>query len=108
VDRRNFLLGALTATASGLLVKADTPGVEAFAPVPGEPVTIMRPYEFDPELGRYVYDQHGQRLGIIADVHHEFNELDMTHHISSEEHYTLGSRYRTTLRVVVLPKGFSA
>ena len=79
VNRRNFLTGALTTTAAGLLVKATTPGIEAFAPQPDEAVTLIRPNS--PSVlysGVMVFDGYGHPLGFITKVDHEYDQMDVS------------------------------
>lgn len=82
MDRRNFLRGLLTTTAGGLLVAADTPGVEAFAPkAGGEDIVLSRVVAEGPgevDLGLLVFDWQGRPIGVIESMEFSSPRIDMT------------------------------
>jgi hypothetical protein len=80
MNRRNFLTGAITTTAAGLLIRADEPLVQAFAPVLDEPAMLTRmPPPVNPNFfiyGMEVYSKEGHFLGHVRDVsiHREMHD----------------------------------
>lgn len=108
MNRRNFLLGSVAATAGGILISVEPKVLAVFAPTLAETIAISRPTPVTDDLGmpfETLYDKNGWPVAQVDGIARSVARFDISSAHDSFENYEPGM-IRVDLKVHTLPGYF--
>lgn len=90
MDRRSFIRGVVEGVAASGLVVSASPAEIASLAKPGESILVTPTHADIPNIGMYLFNDHGQVVAIVTEVHISPRTIDVTTFHDRHHYYTRG------------------